>query len=165
MKKTITKKTILLVSIILTAGFIATQVYAHMGGYNMGGGYHMGNGYNMMSGPNMGYGMGYGHMWNNLSAEDQKKMQGQMDSYYEATKGIRLQINQKQLELNTEALKTKQDPAVIDKLEQELFDLSAQLDRERFNHMKKMRSLFPGNDGRSFMSRGMGYGYGGGCQY
>ncbi len=159
MKKTITKKTILLISIILAVGFIATQVFAHMGGYNMGNGYHMGNGYNMMSGPHMGY----GHMWNNLSAEDQKKMQDQMDTYFEATKDIRLQINQKQLELNTEALKTKQDPAVIDRLEQELFDLSAQLDKERFNHMKKMRTLFSGTDSRNFT--GMGYGYGGGCQY
>ncbi len=152
MTKLTTKKTLIVASIVLIAGILASQAFAHMGGgYGMMNGNHMGNG-------QMGNGMmGGGHMMDGLSAEDQEKMQEQMNTFFSATREVREQRYQKQLELNQEYAKTEKDQAKIDTLQKELFDLSAQFEKERFNHMTTMQKLFAGKTTGNF--RGMGGGY------
>ena len=137
------------------------------GGYGMGNGYgyHMGGGYNMMNGSRMGYTnqmnsgmMGNGYMMENLSAEDQQKMLEQMNRFFSATREVREQSYQKQLELNTEYAKSEKDQIKIDRLQKELFDLSSQFEKERFTHMTAMQKLFPDKNRGSFMGMGGGYG-------
>ncbi len=61
----IIKMLIVFSTILFITGF-AVYVFAHGGGYHMRANYTMMNGYQMNGG---------GHMWNYLSAKDQKKMQ------------------------------------------------------------------------------------------
>ncbi len=153
MKKFITKKTIFVASFILIAGIIASQAFAYMGG-----GYHMGGGYGMMNSYQMGYGMmGNGYMMEGLSAEDQQKMLDQMNNFFSSTKEVREQSYQKQLELNKEYAKSEKDQAKIETLQKELFDLSSQFEKERFNHMNTMQKLFPDKNFGNFRSMGGGY--------
>lgn len=154
------KKLIVLGTILLVSGF-AVYAFAHGGdGYRMGGnGYHMGGGGygpGMMNGYQMG---GGGHMWNDLSVEDQQKMQDQMNAFFSSTKELRGQYYQKRVELNQEYSKSEKNTAKIETLEKELFDLSSQIEKERFDHMNKVQKLFadkaPGNN---YGMRGNGYG-------
>jgi len=155
MKKNITKKSILAVSVILIAGFIASQAVAHMNG--------------SMYGNQNGYGnhmMGYGnYMGPNISVEDQAKMHEQMDAFFEATKGIREKIYKKRVALSREYAKDKKDQGAIDTLENDLFDLNTQLEKKRFEHMKAMQDLFPYENGRYGTGMGQGYGMGMGHGY
>lgn len=170
--KTYSMKTILILGAILLVTGIA---FAHGRGYHMGGGY--GGGYHMMNGG--GYGMmngyggnhmmdgydgypmmnGYHHGWNTLSAEDQKKMQDEMNTFFEDTKDLRAEYSQKRAELAREYAAPEKNQAAIDSLEKELFDISAKLNKARFDHMTTMRKQFGGD------TYGMGYGmgYGRGC--
>lgn len=157
MTKISIKKLITFGTILLVTGF-AALAFAHGGGYHMGDGY----GYGMMNGNGYHHMGGGGHMWNNLSAEDQQKMQDQMNAFFSSTQELRTQYGQKRIELNTEYSKTEKDQAKIDALEKELFDISSKINEKRFEHTRKMRALFADkaigfNDG---MGMG-GYGYGG----
>jgi len=138
MRKLTIKKTALFASIILIAGVITSQTFAHMGGgYNMMGGNQMGYGNHMSNGM-----MGSGYMMENLSAENQQKMLEQMNTFFASTREVREQSYQKQLELNKEYAKSEKDQTKIDSLRKELFDLSSQFEKERFNHMTTMQKLF-----------------------
>lgn len=143
-----TKNLMVFVTILSITGF-AVYAFAHGGGNHMGGSYGMMNGYHMNGG---------GHMWNNLSAEDQKIMQDQMNDFFSSTQGLRDQYYQKKTELNQEYSKAEKDQAKIDSLEKELFGLSSKFEKERFEHMSGMRKLFADNP--SNFRSGMG-GYGG----
>ncbi len=164
MKKLFTKKTVVIASFVLVAGFIASQAFGHMGSYNNMMGYngHM-NGYNqnMMSYGQGMMGNGGGHMWDNLSVEDQKKMQDQMNTFFEATKEIREQAYEKRQELKLEFSKSEKDQGKIDTLQKELYEISSQFEKKRFNQMTEMQKLFSDKNGGSFM--GNGRNYGGGC--
>lgn len=150
MKKFNTKKTAVVAAILFIAGIIATQAFGFMGSGNQ-----MGGNYGMMNKNHMGYGMmGNGPMMGTLSVEDQQKMMDRMNAFFDSTKDIREQIYQKQVELDTEAAKPEQDQERIGMLQKELFELSSQFEKQRFDHMLAMRELFPDEDNESF--RGMG---------
>jgi zinc resistance-associated protein len=160
MTKISIKKLITFGTILLVTGFTA-YAFAYGGGYHMGDGYGYGMmngyGYNHMDGYHH---MGSGHMWNNLSVEDQQKMQDQMNAFFSSTQELRTQYDQKRVELNTEYSKSNKDQAKIDALEKDLFDLSSKIEQERFDHTRKMRELFA--DEATGFNYGMGgYGYGG----
>ena len=133
MNKISLKRLVVLGMILLLTGF-AAYAFAHGGGNYMGRG-----GYGMMNGYHMGNG---GHMWNNFSAEDQGKMQNQMNEFFSSTKGLREQYDKKQLELNQEYSNPEKDQAKIDTLQSELFDLNSKIEKERFEHMRGMQKLF-----------------------
>lgn len=140
------KKIIVLGTIFLITGF-AAYAFAQGGGYHMGGNYGQG----MMNGYHMGNG---GHMWNNLPAEDQQKMQDQMNEFFSSTKNLREQYSQKRLDLNQEYSKTEKEQAKIDSLEKELFDLSSKLEKQRFEHMTGIQKLFADKTPGFNMGRG-----------
>lgn len=153
------KKIIILGTVLLLTGF-AVLAFAHGGGYHMRGG----SGYGMMNGGHMGDGYGYGmmngyhmgggHMWNDLSVEDQQKMQDQMNKFFSSTRELRNQYDRKRVELNQEYAKPEADQARIDTLEKELFDLSSKIEKERFEHMSGMRKLFADKAPGYHMGRG-----------
>ena len=157
MKKFTKTKTIIVASILLVAGIITSHATAYMGGAN-----HMGNGSNMMNGNHMGYGSGYGmmdngYMMENLSAEDQAKMLDQMNSFFSSIRDIREQQYQKQLELNAEYAKPEKDQVKIEALQKQVFDLSSQFEKQRFDHMVTMNRFFA--DKNTGSATGMGNGY------
>ncbi|MFO8048937.1 MAG: periplasmic heavy metal sensor [Desulfosudaceae bacterium] len=161
MNQTITKKTILTALIILITGFFAVQAWAHMGG-----GYHRGWGGDR---PGAGYGghMGYGQYhngpaWTNLSDEDREKFQQERERFFTATQKLRNQYQEKRLALSNEYAKAETDPAEITRLEKELFDISAELEKARFEHRSKVREQFGANS-PGFNRGGYGRGGYGGC--
>lgn len=155
MTKISIKKLIIFGTILLVTGF-AAYAFAHGGGYHMGDGY----GYGMMNMNGNGYHMGGGgHMWNDLSVEDQQKMQDQMNDFFSSTQGLREQYYQKRVELNTEYSKSNKDQAKIDTLEKDLFDLSSKIEKKHFDHTRKMQALFA--DKATGFNYGMGMGMSG----
>lgn len=156
MTKISIKKLIFFGIILMVTGF-AAFAFAHGGGYHMGSGY----GHGMMNGYGYHHMGGGGHMWNNLSAEDQQKMQDRMNAFFSSTRELRNQYDQKRVELKTEYSKSEKDQAKIDALENELFDLSSKIEKKRFEHSRNMRDFFA--DGSIGFNQGMGmggYGYG-----
>ncbi len=169
MSKFTSKKTIFIASIILIAGIIASQAYAHMGGgYNMMPGSQMVSGGHMMdnggAGMMMGsgqminnYQMGNGYMMENFSAEDQQKILDQMNAFFTSTKVNRDQSYLKQIELNKEYTKSEKDQVKINGLQKELFELSVQFNEKRFEHMTTMQKLFSSKNSQFLMGMGGGY--------
>ncbi len=150
MTKISIKKLIIFGTILIFTGFTA-YAFAHSGKYHMGGGYGSG----MMNGYHMG---GGGHMWDDLSVKDQQKMHDQMNEFFSSTQELRKQYYQKRVELNQEYSKSEKDQAQIDTLEKELFDLSSQIEKSRFEHMNETQKLYSDKAPGYNMGRG---GYGG----
>ena len=91
--------------VLLLAGFLisvlAAGASADMGrGYGYRGQMHHG-----------GYGASEWGAFNNLSAEDTKKLEEEHKAFFEDTKDLRRQVYQKRLELASEMAKQKPDPA------------------------------------------------------
>jgi hypothetical protein len=59
--------------------------------------------------------------------------------------------------LNKEYAKSEKDQAKIGSLRKELFDLSSQFEKKRFNHMTTMQKLFSDKNAGNFVSMGGGY--------
>ncbi len=131
------KTTLILAAIIL----VTFSVYA----FARGGRTHMG------SWNNMGYGMYDGNMWNGLSTDDQTKMQESMNTFFSDTKDIREAKYNKQLELDEEYSKSEFDKEKIKGLQSEIFDLSSQFEKKRFEHRTTMQGLF-GNENNRYTS-------------
>jgi len=159
MKKILTNKSLMVLTIVAILGFGA-YAFADwgmgpgmMGGWgNYGPGWHRGgNGYN-----------GYGNMMGNFSDDEIQEMNSQRNTFFKATEDLRQEIYAKQLELRSELAKENLDPKRASNIQNDISKLQAQLDQKRIDHMVEMRKINP-NAGRGFMSRGgMGYGSGAG---
>lgn len=164
------RKVIIIGAVVLLAG--AVVAFAHDGrgwggwggpmmgygsGYGMGPGMMgYGSGYGMGPGM-MGYGQGYGRRFNNLSDEDQAKLDAARDKFLESTAKLREQIEQKQFALAEQWRKENPDAAKITALQKDLSKLEGEFDVKMVAHRLEMRKLLPEN-----MQRGYGRGYGGG---
>ena len=152
MKNNTLKKTLLFAVILLIAS-LSVYAFAHSGRNHMRG--FSGMGY----GNHMGYGMNYyrgGHMLDSLSIDDQAKMQEQMNAFFSDTKEIREKKYNKRLELNQEYSKSEVDNEKIKRLQSELFDLSSQFEKQRFEHRATMQELFGNQNNRYNTGRGYG---------
>ncbi|MCP4673804.1 MAG: hypothetical protein GY857_21155, partial [Desulfobacula sp.] len=58
------------------------------------------------------------------------------------------------VDLNQEYSKSEKDQARIDTLEKELFDLSSQIEKKRFEHMDETKKLYSDKGTGSYMGRG-----------
>ena len=165
MTRTNIKKTVTAAAILLITGFFAVQAFAYMSG----GGYHRGGGYGMMNnGGHMGYGSGHmngygmnqnGHMWNNLTREEQSRLQNRMDQFRSSTKNLRDRYYQTRQELNRAYADPRTDRATIEQLNEKLVDISSELEQKRLNHRADLRNEFGGRIGG--FHGGMARGYGG----
>lgn len=174
------KKNIIGLAAILTLA-IAAVAFAHdgyrghMGGY---GGHMMGPGYgggNMMGpgyggGYMMGPGYGGGHMmgwdsddgqyrrgpgtWGNLSEEDAAKLDASQEKFYNETRDLRDQIDEKGIALNNEMRKDNPDKDKVFELQKEVSSLRNDFDQKALAHQLEVRKLLPDN------YRGSGYGNG-----
>lgn len=156
------RKSIFGLAALLILG-IATVAFAH-GGWGYGG-HMMGPGYGHMMGPGYGghmmgwdsddgpYRRGYG-AWGNLSEEDAAKLDASREKFYKDTRGLRDQIEDKEVALNDEMRKDNPDQGKIFKLQKEISALQSDFDQKAVAHQLEVRKLLPDN------YRGSGYGYG-----
>lgn len=169
------KKTLIISAVILLSG--AALAFAH-GGYGRGydgddgygygshmrgwgGGHMMGYGPGPMMrgdgyGPHMrGYGYGYGA---DLSKEDAAKLDDAREKFYNDTKALREQIEEKRIDLGQELRKEEPDTAKAATLQKELSKLETEFDQKALTHRLEMRKLLPENFAGPRFGRGPGYG-------
>ncbi|WP_319405411.1 periplasmic heavy metal sensor [uncultured Desulfosarcina sp.] len=140
---------------------------SHMMGRGYGGGYMMGPGYDggHMMGP--GYGghmMGYdsddgsycrgGGAWGNLSDKDSAKLDASQEKFYNETRELRNQIDEKGIALNNEMRKDNPNKDKVFELQKEVSSLRNDFDQKALAHQLEVRKLLPDN------FRGSGYGNG-----
>ena len=161
MQKSITRKALIVLSVLAVIGF-ATNAFADQGmGYGQRGWNHHGPG-RYQEGP---HGPGCGYWMNNLSDDEIEKLEMERKSFFNGTKELRQDVYAKGLELKSEFAKKNLDPDKVRKLQKEISDLEGKIDQKRIDHMINMRKINP-NIGRNLMDRGgMGYGHmrGGDC--
>jgi hypothetical protein len=144
------------------------------GGGMMGPGYGggmMGPGYGGgMMGPGYGGGMmgpGYGvngntpRAWGNLSEEDAAALNASQEKFFNETRDLRSQIQEKQIALNNELAGATPDQGKVAQLQKELSGLQAEFDQKAVAHQLEVRKLAP--QGFNSGAYGRGYGYGGYC--
>jgi hypothetical protein len=112
-----------------------------------------------------GYGPGYGAR-SELTEEQLQKLETERESFRKDTEPLRNELYAKEMELRSELAQEKPDVKKAAELQQEISNLSAQLDQKRLEHMIRVKEIHP-NAGAGFRGgkgRGKGYGpgYGGG---
>ncbi|MBI5593403.1 MAG: periplasmic heavy metal sensor [Deltaproteobacteria bacterium] len=118
----------------------------------------MGFGMNAFAGMNKGPGNpGMGAAGANLTEDQIKQMESERNAFQTATQGIRQQLNEKRLTLQTELAKTTPDAATCTALQKEISDLQSQFDQKRLTHILAMKKIDPNfTEGRG-MGPGMGH--------
>ena len=157
MKKNITNKALMVLTVVAVIGFGA-YAFADWGmGYGRHGWGHHGPGWHHggWSGP------GYGYTKGDLSDDQIERLEKERESFYKATEDLRQDVYAKELELKSELSKKNPDIQKAAKLQKEISGLEAKIDQKRIDHLIKMKKINP-NAGRMFMGRG-GMGYGPSC--
>ena len=140
---------------------------SHMGGY---GGHMMGPGYGggTMMGPGYGghmmgwdadndaYCRGYGAR-GNLSDQDAAKLDASREKFYQDTRGLRDQIEEKSLALRDEMDKTTPDQAKIFALQKEISSLRSDFDQKALTHQLEVRKMLPEDFRDGFANNRGGY--------
>ena len=126
--------------------------YGHMGGY----------GYGPMGGPGM-MGPGWqrgGCYYGNLSPDESAALDKERAAFFEATKGLRQQLYEKNQALQSELAKENPDTGTASKLQSEISTLRNELDQKRLDFEIQARkaapNFRPGYGG--YGPRGGGYG-------
>jgi hypothetical protein len=151
-------------------GYMMGPGYGGMMGQGYGGGYMMGPGYGGMMGPGyggpmMGYGPGYGPYmngpgaWGNLPEKDAAALNESQEKFFNETRDLRSQIQEKQIALNNALAGTNPDEGKVIQLQKELSGLQAKFDQKAIAHQLEVRKLLPKNFNQG--AHGRGYGYGG----
>ena len=147
-------KMVMVVAIAAILG-IGTYAFANRGGFGMDDwgqhhrGYHMGWG-----------GSGYSYK-SDLSEEDYKMLDDQMQTFYKETESIRQKIYEKELALRSELAKENPDAKKASGLQKEMSEFESDFNQKKIDHKLALRKVNP-NFNRGLMGRGgmMGYGPG-----
>jgi len=150
--RNVASKLLVVLTVFAVVGF---GVYAFadggMGyGQHRGGWDHQGPGWRHGGSGCPGY---KGHMKGDLSDEENQKMDQQRNAFHKATKDLKQNIYQKQLELESEFAKETTDAKKAAGIQKEISDLQAQIDQERVNHIIEMKKIDP-DVGRGFRGNG-----------
>ena len=128
--------------ILLAAIFIlgsGTLAFAHRDqGYGYPERMHSGQGRH-----HRGYGGPGDGMFGDLSEDQLRKLDEEHTAFREATKDLRQQIYQKQLELASELAKQNPDAAAAAATQQQISDLLAQLAQKRLEHFLRVQKINP----------------------
>ena len=152
MQSSNTKRGLAVLTVVAIIGFgayaFAGRGMGHGSGYSgMGGGRGMGNRDCPMA---------------NLSDADSQKFTEERQAFFSATQGLRDEIYQKRLALESEIAKAAPDTETVSKTQADLSVLKAQMDQKRIEHLLQMKKINP-NAGRGFFRHsGMGRGARGG---
>ncbi len=165
MKTTNTTKSIVIAAVVLIAG--ATLAFAHGGWGDYGyGGRMMGPGYggNHMMGPGYGgrhmMGPGWGRGYGNLSDETRAKIDAARDKFFDETRTLRRDLDDKAYELNREMDKENPDTQKVADLQKQLSKLQSDYDQKSVQFRLQMRKLLPDDDdgpARGYYGRRGGY--------
>ena len=155
-------KTLTVLAIAGIVGFTATS----FAGWGKGGGNCQGqdSGWGQRGVAPSGY-------QGNLSDEQITRLDKERQAFFEETRDLRKNLNQKELELRSELAKHDPDAQKAAGLQAEISELTAQLDQKRIAHRIKMQKENPeffAGRGYGKGGRGMGRGFhgqGGGCRY
>jgi zinc resistance-associated protein len=153
MNKSAKRLFILLAAIFFLSS--GTFAFARMGGgYNNPPGMYYGQGRHLR-----GYcGTGYG-MFGDLSEDQIRNLEQERTAFWDATKVLRQQIYQKQLELASELAKQTPDAAAAAAVQQQISDLMAQLAQKHLEHFLRVQKINPDAGRGGAMGFGMmGYG-------
>lgn len=135
------KKGLLAVVVILLAGLVGTQVYAHWfgSGWGMPGGM-MGRGWGY--GPMMGPGFFGTHMDYGPEVYS-KESREKIEKFYGETQGMRQELQQKYLELENLLSQATPDEGKVLAKQKEISQLQAQLDEKELKFKLNNRDLAP----------------------
>jgi hypothetical protein len=147
-------------------GYMMGQGYGGMMGQGYGG-YMMGPGYGGMMGPGyggrmMGYGPGYGPnmtgpgAWGNLPEKDAAALNESQEKFFNETRDLRSQIQEKQVALNNELASANPDKSKVIQLQKGLSGLQAKFDQKAIAHQLEVRKLLPKNFNQGAYGRGYG---------
>ena len=164
------KKNIIGLAVFLTLA-IAAVAFAHEGygrhmrehggnamGPGCGGGSMMGPGYG--GGHMMGWGSNNGRhcrgngAWGNLSEEDAARLDASRETFYNDTRDLRGQIDEKRIALRNEMNRDNPDKDKLFELQKQLSTLQSDFDQKALAHRLEVRKMLPDN------FRGSGYGNG-----
>ncbi len=107
------------------------------GGHMMDYGGHMrGYGGHMM-GP--GYGPGYG----DLSKEDYNKLQASREKFFDQTRELRSELNEKHNDIQREMTKENPDRSKITSLQKDIYRLRAEFDAKALDYELEVRKMMP----------------------
>ena len=141
------RNVILTVAAVVVVG-LGINAFAHGG---MGWGNHQGG---------MHYQGDYGQRYNEeLNSEEYKQFEQEREAFFNETRELRADLNEKERELQNELVKDELDASKASGLQKEISELRAQLDQKRIDHMVEMRKLNP-KAGRGFMAGNAMMGYG-----
>jgi zinc resistance-associated protein len=130
--------------------------YGGYSGYGMGPGMMGYGGY----GGHMGYGPGPDRGYNtNLSDAQRAKLDAAREAFFNDTRQLRDQIQEKRYSLNSELNKDNPDSAKVAQLQKELSQLDSEFDQKRIAYQLEVRKLLPENNVRSGFGPGYGNGY------
>jgi Spy/CpxP family protein refolding chaperone len=143
------------IAIIGFAGYAFSYSESGNRGWGMGYGSHMGG---------SGYHMGWNEPDRNtgLSNQQYEKIDQAREIFYKATKELRDNIYQKNLDLRRELANNNPDTGKAIELQKQLSNLKSEFDQKRLAHRLEFREIAPGY-GRGYSSRGYGPGGGGYC--
>jgi len=118
---------------------------------NQGAG-SMGKGKSYNASQEKGYGPGgyCSRYASSLSEEDLGKAKAERSAFFEATRELRQQAYQKDLELRAELAKQSPDAQRAAEIQKEISDLRAEMDQRHLEHRLRMKAINP--------ELGMGYG-------
>ena len=115
-----------------------------------------GGGYGHMMGPGWQQGGGY---YGNLSAEEIAKLEQNRADFFKATEGLRQQLYEKELALQSELAKANPDTSMASKLQGEISRLQSDLDQKGLDYEIQARKSVP-NYSRGHRGYGSMMGYG-----
>lgn len=130
------------------------------GGHMMGpvcGGHMMG--YGPMMGP--GYGSGYGG-YGDLSQEEYEKLEAARDKFFDETRELRRQLDEKRYDIQKELAKENPDRDKITALQSDVSKLRSEFDEKALDHRLEVRDIVP-ESARGGRGYARGYGGGGYC--
>ena len=110
----------------------------HMMGYGGGyGGHMMGPGYGPMMGP------GYGPAYGDLSEEDYNKLEAANEKFFEQTRDLRQQLDEKRFALEKEWAQENPDTGKIKALQADISKLRSEFDAKAVEHELEVRKMMP----------------------
>jgi zinc resistance-associated protein len=112
----------------------------------------------------MGYGPWADRAWSHngyysgLSDEETAKLDSAREAFFNDTRELRNQIQDKRFDLRSELNKEDPDTATVTLLQKELSKLDSEFDQKSIEYQLKLRKILPEKD----LSSGFGPGFGGG---
>ena len=150
MKRNYLRSMFIITAILILAGAGLAMAHGDWGGRGGYGGHMRGYGGHMMDyGDHMrGYGghmmgPGYGSAYGDLSREDYAKLEAANEKFFDQTRDLRQQLDEKQYALEREWAQDNPDGAKIKALQEDITKLRAEFDAKALDHQLEIRKMLP----------------------